>query len=236
MAMLLLSTSLAFAKDRALVSGSGYALGFAADLFFRGAVSKFSEQYQIINDEKNKTRIDQLLQSIFRYSGHNFNQAHYNVVIIRGESNTPNAYTSGKNLYATQSLCDLLDDRELTAVLAHEMAHAEMSHLLKRIIFIVGSPGFAVYNYFSKGGSNNPQEILAEAQLGTEIEADCIAAKWLMHMRAQGQMHHADDLNLATFKLFVGSDFLKYLDPSDPPVIRYQALKNKLYENDQCGL
>lgn len=225
-----------FAKDRLIVSGSSYALGFTADLFFKNAVSKISPQYRIVEDQNNKARIQRLLQKIFRHSGYKFIHSSYNVVIIKGEDSMPNAYTTGKNLYATQSLCDLLNDRELTAVLAHEMAHAERAHLLRRVVFTVGSLGLALYNYLADNGTHNPQEIIMNANLGTEIEADCIAAKWLMNMRNQGQWHHADDLNRASAKLFGGPEYLKYLDPSDPPVVRFFAIQNKFYENDSCGL
>lgn len=236
-ALLIISfASVTFAKDRSIVSSSSFALGFAADLFIENAASKFSQKYHIIDDKINEIRIQRLLQDIFRYSGHNFIHSSYNVIIIQGEKSEPNAFTSGKNLYATQSLCNLMNDRELTAVLTHEMAHAERSHLLRRIVFAVGSSGRALYNYITEEGSHNPQEILAEASLGTEIEADCIAAKWLMHMRSQGTWHHAEDLNRATAKLFGGTEFLKYLDPTDPPVVRFFAIQNKFYEYNQCGL
>ncbi len=230
----------AAAKDRKMVSGPSYALGFAADLFIENAAGRFSQKYRIVEDEKNKMRIQRLLQNIFRYSGQQFIHARYNVIIVQGAQGEPNAFTTGKNIYVTQSLCNLMDDRELTAVLAHEMAHAERAHLLRRIVFSVGAPVLALYNYFAKNftenGSHNPREILAEAHLGTEIEADCIAAKWLMQMRHEGQEHHAEDLNRATAKLFGGVGFLEFLDPSDPPVVRFFAIQNKFYDNDQCGL
>ncbi len=235
--LITISSITSLAKDRILISTPSYALGFAADLFIKNIAPRISQNYRIIRDEKNIIRINRLLANIYLYSGHNFIYPKYQVTIIQGDKSEPNAFTSGKNIYVTQELCNLLNDRELTAVIAHEMAHSERSHLLRRIVFTIGSPFLAVYNYIANtGATDNPQEILAEARLGTEIEADCIAAKWLMSMRNQGKWHHAEDLNRATAKLFGGVEYLNYLDANDPPVTRFWAVRNKLYEVDSCGL
>lgn len=225
------------AKDRLLVSKPSYALGFAADLVIKNISPSITQKYILIHDEDNKLRVERLVKNIYQFSGHKFNTSNYTAVIIQGEQGEPNAFTSGSKIYITASLCKLLNDRELTAVIAHELAHAERSHLLRRIVFAVGAPVLALYNYaMANGETHSPQEIFANANLGTEIEADCIAAKWLMHMRSEGQWHHAEDLNRATAKIFDGTEYLNYLDVNDPPVVRYWAIKNKLYESDSCGL
>lgn len=236
MLLLLIGGSSSLAKDRLLVSAPSYALGYATDLFIKGIVPKFSQNYRRVRDEENKVRIQGILLSIYQFSGHNFTNDGYVVTIIQGDKNEPNAFTSGKSLYVTHELCNLLNDRELTAVIAHEMAHAERSHLLRRVVYSVGSPFLAVYNYIlGNGASTHPQQILAGTSLMTELEADCIAATWLMTMRKNGRWHHAEDLNRATAKLFGGTQFLEYLDITDPPVVRYRAIQNKNYEMFSCS-
>lgn len=228
---------LSYAQDRFIVSKSGYALGYAADLVFKNVGSIVSDKFEIIKDKNMYERTKRLLAALMQNGGsYKFNYLQYKISIIKGSLGEPNAFTSGKTIYVTESLLLLLDDRELTAVMAHELAHTEKSHLLRRIVFTVGSPFLATYRYLTKSGNPRSSEIMAEAMLGTEIEADCIAAKWLMNMNRKGLANHPEDLNLASAKIFGGTGYLNYLDPSDPPVIRYHAIKNKMYEHYCCGL
>jgi len=127
-------------------------------------------------------------------------------VLIQGVAHEPNAFALGEALYFSRSLLAELNDAQLTAVMAHEIAHAERGHLLERMgngyaggLLHLWQVFEADWAYLSRGEINERMRelmdsghwavltrSLQEAEMGQEIQADCIAWQWLDRMKNAG--------------------------------------------------
>lgn len=233
--VLLITGFSAVAIHNPIIYGPSNILGFSTDIFYRLRSFYPNEQYRIVQNPDQQTRVEDIINYIHLFSGHKFYNDFHDVYILNETSGEPNAWSTGRSVFITNSLLKILSDRELTAVLAHELAHEERAHLLRRLAVPIGSIVIAAYNAIKGSGKTAPSVIIEEFRTGTEIEADCIAAKWLLHMRDLGLKNDPEDLLAATEKILV-KDYFMYLDANDAPVLRYYAIKNKVYMHDACGL
>lgn len=159
-----------------------------------------------------KSKID-LVKANANYGFRRF----YGVKIV--DRDEPNAYAIGTHIVVTKQMLNLLNDRELTAVVAHEMAHRERYHLFSRMGMTVGGMLAALLDW------NNPDDLLdrfgkfsEHFQLDQELEADCYAYHWLNDLKRKGIAVEPLDLNKATEKIF-GIDFTN----ADPEYYRELA-------------
>src|SRR5690606_9121702 len=167
-----------------------------------------------------KSKID-LIKTNANYQFRRF----YGVKVV--DRDEPNAYAIGTHIVVTKQMLNLLNDRELTAVIAHEMAHRERYHMFSRMGMSVGGMVAALFDW------NNPDDLLdrfgkfsEHYQLTQELEADCYAYHWLLDLKRKGFKVDPLDLNKATEKIH-GIDFTN----ADPeyfselaPYIRVHAI------------
>lgn len=215
------------------------------------------QQYQMIHDPHGVTKIKQVIKNIMLFSKHNFRYTQPVIRIIKGKEREANAFSLGRAIYVTEEALSLLSANELTAVMAHEMAHSEFGHYLARMVYAGGSPVLHLRNlifseiyYFTTGEADEYlkkamktgqialiQDILGGATLRQEMQADCVAANWLERARLQGWKLDSQDLNRATNKI-MGMDIgeiAKY-DETNPVVIRYLAVESRKYLGGRCAL
>lgn len=214
--------------------------GHAADGVMQLASVKVSE-LKLVQDAKSEQRIARAIGYVRAYNQEKLKYARFQFFLQAGNTNEPNAFSTGPSIWVTQSLAQTLNDRELVAVLAHEMAHSEQAHFFQRVPFPIGAILLELFSAITDSPQNsesslaeraakfwqNTQSTLFSARLGQELEADCIAARWLAKMHAAGLANEPEDLNRATASLF-GID-PAILDSDDPAAIRYWAIKNKFY-------
>jgi Zn-dependent protease with chaperone function len=214
-------------------------------------------QYKRINDPKGVARVQRILQNIYSFSGHKFRYNNPTIRVITGIPSEANAYSLGPSIYITESMLSLLDDGELTAVIAHEISHSEYGHYLARMVYGIGSPILYLRNlvfsdiysltigqsdaYMRKimkeGQLKMVQEILDGASLQQEMQADCLAANWLARAHRLGWKLSPLDLNRATNSV-MGMDMgtVGKIDGTLPPVIRYKAILTGQYIGSGCPL
>lgn len=150
----------------------------------------------------------------------------YGVVI--SNSDKPNAYCAGTHIIVTKPLLRLLNERELLAVVAHEMAHREKHHIFSRVGMMTGGAIAALFDF---GSEDSYRERLsgfnADYRLRQEIQADCLAYNWLDDLKHKGFNVDPRDLNKATNKI-MGIDFSQ-VDPEyfddNPAYIRFLAVE-----------
>ena len=140
----------------------------------------------------------------------------------------PNAWSAGSVIIATTGLLEKLDDRQLLAVIAHEMAHREKYHLFSRISMFVGGAIAALLDRETKKPYGQRFNGFNEYyRLKQELQADCFAYNWLMELKHKGFEVDPLDLNSATNAIFE-MDFGQ-VDPEIfdelPPYIRYKAIE-----------
>ena len=151
------------------------------------------------------------------------------IAVIRGKADEPNAFSSGRTLYFSQPLAKALTDAELLAVVAHEIAHAELGHPSERILFpfsaallhfgnllvsdwnALSSGEIDAYleQVLKQGQVSMIQTSLDEATLGQEMEADALASKWLRTLQRKGFGNAPKDL-ITAFEKLTGTS-AKYL-------------------------
>jgi predicted Zn-dependent protease len=144
-------------------------------------------------------------------------------VLIQGLPSEPNAFAVGEALYFSRSLLDKLNDSQLVAVMAHEVAHAERGHLLERmgngyagVLVHLWQTFEADWAYLSRGEINQRMRelmdsghwtllthSLQEAEMGQEIQADCIAWQWLQRMKDAGWATGPDEI-LSSIETLIG--------------------------------
>lgn len=190
-------------------------------------------------------RANRLWNDLQRYSRWNFRFPSLRIRIIRGIAHEPNAYSVGPAIYISEDIFDLLDDRQLLAVMAHEIGHSERAHFLKRMSFPLAStfltlgqalmrPAELAELLRKNGLWKEIQNTLESASGGQEMEADCMAFRWLRRMQRAGYNVEPQDLNSATEKI-LGLDPLT-LYPEDSPYTRAFAIQQNLYDNETCNL
>lgn len=149
----------------------------------------------------------------------------YGVKVVK--KSEPNAYALGTHIVVTTALLDKLNDRELLAVIAHEMGHRERHHIFSRAGMYVGSAIVALFDWRNDRSYVERLTGFNESYgLAQEIQADCHAYNWLQELKHKG--HNVDplDLNSAT-NAIVGFD-LSEVDPKYfeglPEYIRFQNI------------
>ncbi len=150
----------------------------------------------------------------------------YQVKII--DTDEANAFSLGTLTLVSQKMLDILDDNELLAVIAHEMAHREKYHIFSRSGMIVGGAIAALLDWHSDiPYSERLSGFNEDYQLEQELQADCYAYNWLLQLKKKGFAFEPADLNRATTKIF-GIDFGD-VDPTyfedNPAYIRFQKVK-----------
>nr|BFD58836.1 hypothetical protein CKG001_09430 [Bdellovibrio sp. CKG001] len=201
-------------------------------------------QFKEIEAPEIKRRADQALQKIYQYPAFKYRYDKLSIVIIQGLPGEPNGFSFGNNMFLTKSIVEMLTPAQLTAVIAHELAHSEKAHNMQKTPLPLGAVAYQLKTiYESVGAGKWPagrdllasiQELLATSGLAMELQADCVAAQQLEHMKRQGLPHSAADLNSAT-SVLMGFDITT--DTSeDPAAVRAQALVNKVYEQGSCDI
>ncbi|MFA6235934.1 MAG: M48 family metalloprotease [Bacteriovorax sp.] len=213
------------------------------------------KQYRAVNDPKGVARVKRIIKNIETFSGKSLRYQNPTIRIIEGVKNEPNAYSLGPAIYISEETLSILDNGELTAVLAHEIAHSEYGHLLARLVYIVGSPtihlrdlAFSDIFYLTTGQADEymeriikdghltlVSEIIENSSVRQELQADCLAANWLEKARKKGWKLSPLDLNRATNKI-MGIDLGNIDDDTLPPVIRYRAIVSGKHIGSNCSL
>lgn len=150
----------------------------------------------------------------------------YSALVV--DSKDKNASALGSILIFTKPLLAALNDQELLAVIAHEMAHREKFHLLTRAGTLVGASVVALFDWHNpKPYAERLRGFQEHFSLEQEIEADCMAYNWLLELKHKGFAADPNDLNKATNIIF-GMDFTT-VDPDYfwdlPPYIRYKNVE-----------
>lgn len=214
------------------------------------------KKYNLINDQRGLARVKKIVKNIGIFSGIKLRYPNPTIRIIEGDDQEANAYSLGPVIYVTKEILEILDDAELTAVMAHEIAHSEEGHMLARMVYTMGSPVLHLRNlifsdiYLLSTGEADEQmekilnqghmalirEILEGATVRQEMQADCIAANWLARARSKGWKLSPLDLNRATNTIF-GMDIGKMEeDETFPPLARYNKIRSGKYIGSACRL
>ena len=150
----------------------------------------------------------------------------YQVKII--DSDEANAYSLGNVTLVSQKMLDLLDDHELMAVIAHEMAHREKYHIFSRSGMIIGGAIAALLDWHNETPySERFSGFNQDYQLQQELQADCYAYNWLRQLNNKGFPFEPTDLNRATTKIFdIDFDTVEpqYFE-DNPAYIRFHKIK-----------
>lgn len=212
--------------------GKAFEWGLAIDARIR------SDVFKIVKDEKMQQRLTQTFQLLHRSPAWDYRYKDIKLVLIQGRVEEPNAFSIGPVIYFTTSLVSLLDDRELTAVMAHELVHSEQAHLMKRLPLPLGAFLMSLFERAIGGGvSPSEERTLAEnvrlwvetSNFAMELQADCFAAQQLDFLRNSGFVNHPLDLLRASSKM-LGYDVSQ--DKSDAPeALRAHAILSKFYVN-----
>lgn len=150
----------------------------------------------------------------------------YQVKIV--DADEANAYSVGSVTLVSQKMLDILDDNELMAVIAHEMAHREKYHIFSRSGMMIGGAIAAFLDWHSDlPYSERLNGFNEDYRLEQELQADCYAYNWLLQLKNKGFPFEPEDLNRASTKVF-GMDFGD-VDPTyfedHPGYIRYHQIK-----------
>ncbi len=162
-------------------------------------------------------RLRQAVDRIARFGGVELRYDDVSLAVIEGTPGEPNAFSSGPTVYVAKGMLTALGDRELTAVLAHELAHAEEGHLTERMSFAFsavlvqlgrtiasdvaslarGDADAFMQELWRKGHWAMMLEMIGSATLGQELQADCLGYRWLENMRRFGLAHSGRDISKA---------------------------------------
>jgi Zn-dependent protease with chaperone function len=201
-------------------------------------------QYEVLQAPDAQQKAQASLQKIYENPRFNYTYNAISIVVIRGLEGEPNGFSFGANLFITKSMIELLSSAELTAVIAHELAHSEKAHNLQKAPLPLEATAYQLVTLGEalKSGRwpqkkdlvDSIQVLIQTGGLAMELQADCIAAQQLEFMQQKGLPHKASDLISATNKIF-GYDVTT--DTSEDPVaIRTRALVNKTYALGPCDI
>lgn len=221
-----------------------YYLGIVVRGILTGASKVGYSQYDVLNAPAAQYKAQQALSRIYQAPAFNYTYDNISIVVIRGLPDEPNGFAFGNNIFITKSLIDLLSHQELTAVIAHELAHSEKAHNLQKTPLPLGATMYQLENIaksvqarqWPKGAdlAESIKELISTGGLAMELQADCIAAQQLDYMKSKGLNHQATDLISANNKL-MGYDVTTD-DSDDPTAIRTRALMHKVYRNGPCDI
>ncbi|MFN2395940.1 MAG: M48 family metallopeptidase [Bacteroidales bacterium] len=143
----------------------------------------FSQQYTEVKDDKVNDYLDEILDDLFNSN----NIDPYSIDIYLMQSNTVNAFAlPGHSIIILTGLVDFTETpEELTGVIAHEIAHVESGHVMKKLSREIG-----ISVLFASVSGNYNMELLREvAQMiasnsysrTIEREADQLAFEYLVN-------------------------------------------------------
>jgi Zn-dependent protease with chaperone function len=202
-----------------------------------------------------KARLDGALVRV-RYASQYQNryQDLQRLILIQGIGSEPNAFATGLNIYISRGMLKTLTDAELTAVIAHEMGHSERGHLVERmgnsfagVLVHLASTISADWTYLTSGRADEMMEDLIRsghwatlsaalqlAETGQEMQADCIAWKWLAQAEGSPYIKGATrgDLLGALEHLLGVDEKLLRAEPLFGP--RVSALASHGYDSGSC--
>lgn len=204
-------------------------------------------------DPASYTRLRRAFERISRFGGVELRYDDVSLALIEGTPQEPNAFSTGPTVYVSKGMLTELNDRELTAVLAHELAHAEEGHLTERMSFAFSAvlvqlgrtiasdvasiargdaDGF-MQELWRKGHWAMMMEMIESATLGQELQADCIAYRWLENMRRFGLAHSGRDIASALSTLVGVSESV--LIQHDPVLgARVRQIRTGAYARRTC--
>jgi len=204
------------------------------------------DQYRIVTDPKLSARLEKAKQLIIKQAPfYNYRFKNIDLVVVQGVDGEPNAFSLGPVIFVTQSLGKIFNDRQLTAVLAHEIAHSQKGHLVQRIPMPLGAAIYEAAQILKNGKVDSLQlkkfvEMvrghIETVHLATEIQADCLAANQLNHLHQRGFPNNAYDLVDATNVLY-GEDVTQLKeDFGDPGIIRAKIIKSNQFALIGCNI
>jgi hypothetical protein len=221
-----------------------YYLGKLVDgvLFVASQVGQY--QFDVVHDPSAERKAQAALQAIYARPAFHYVYDDISVIVIRGNDGEPNGFSFGGNIYVTKSLVDLLTFEELTAVIAHELAHSEKAHNLQKTplpleatVYQLKNIGVALKEGRWPRGKDllrSIQDLMEMGGVAMELQADCLAAQQLDHMRRSGLKNSPLDLIGASNKIF-GFDVSKD-ESNEPWAVRAHAIVNKMYAQGSCDL
>lgn len=223
-----------------------YYLGKSVAAVFLLAGKLGYSNYKVVKDPQLSQRIDYAQRFIMQVPEYNYRFKEIQFIVIQGVEGEPNAFSLGPVIFVTQSLGKILNDRELTAVIAHEIAHSHKGHFAQRLPMPLGSIIYEAAQLLLSGKDSSQQSLkkfielvqgnIETVNLATEIQADCVAANQLNHMQSRGYPNNAYDLVDATNTLY-GEDVTELKDDfGDPGIIRAKIIKARQYEVFGCNI
>ncbi len=200
-------------------------------------------QYKKISDPILEKRIQKIQKLLLKNQNERYRYSNIKIILIQGVENEPNAFSLGPVVLVTKSLGDLLNDLELTAVIAHEFAHSNKAHFLARIPMPLGSLALEIGKFLmapskekAKSFISRVQANLEDVHLATEMQADCLAANQLKALSARGYPNSPEDLISATNTMY-GMDVTTIEDDyGDPGIIRAKHIRNGIYDHIGCHI
>ena len=203
-------------------------------------------EYKVIADPQLSQRLETAKRLVMKDSFYNYRFKDIQLVVIQGIDGEPNAFSLGPVIFVTQSLGKVLNDRQLTAVLTHEIAHSHKGHFAQRIPMPLGAIVYEATQLLISGRTSSSaslkhftdmvRENIETVHLATEIQADCLAANQLNYLQQRGFPNNANDLVDATNALY-GEDVTELKDDyGDPGIIRAKIIKSKQYAIFGCNI
>ncbi|MGE5086251.1 MAG: M48 family metalloprotease [Bacillota bacterium] len=203
-------------------------------------------EYKVVADPQLSQRLSAAQRLVMSNPFYNYRFKDIQVVVIQGAKGEPNAFSLGPVIFVTQSLGMALNDRQLTAVLTHEMAHSHEGHFAQRIPMPLGAIVYQATQLLISGRTSSPaslknftdmvRENIETVHLATEIQADCLAANQLNYLHQRGFANTASDLVDATNALY-GEDVTELKDDyGDPGIIRAKIIKSNQYAIFGCNI
>ncbi|MCO4753426.1 MAG: M48 family metalloprotease [Bacteriovoracaceae bacterium] len=132
-----------------------------------------------------KTRVDRQLKLLQQNLNYDF-KMNYKLVMVKNDI-VSNAAASFPFILVNENWIEGFSDKEVLAVITHEVAHLEHAHLSKGLALLTGGFVNAVFDI------NNPESLrerysgfVRYYKLKQELYADCVAYNWLRELKDLG--------------------------------------------------
>lgn len=207
----------------------------------------FTEMFSATTKGHFIARAEKLMRAISPYALDKKMHNCYNVQVL--ESDIPNAFNTGCNVYITTRTLNILDDDEVKAVFAHELSHGDQGHYSKNFYYIFkASMNHATSIYFDlylslftdeelyydtmkdKGHIQSIMDTYSETGLKVELNAD-LGAVYILRNAGIDQKN----LITALYKMTANSseinhaiDFNSQLDIQSEGVRDYPSLSERI--------